>query len=240
MRLIFIGTSHGVPEAQRRCSSYLLEVNSSYYVIDMGTPIISELRRRGIPVSSVRLVACTHPHGDHTNGLPSFVDLINWYFVDANPEILLPSERMIPPLRGWIDANGGGDVREDVKISSYEPGLIYKDENVSVTAIATKHCERSHAFLVEAEGKKIIFSGDLKHPSVDFPKIAYEEPIDLILCELAHFSPNDCVSEFDRMKVKHVIQTHINPMWEPQLASQLAKRHPYEYSAANDGLEIML
>ncbi|MBR5679652.1 MAG: MBL fold metallo-hydrolase, partial [Clostridia bacterium] len=80
MRLTFIGTSHGVPEPHRRCSSYLLEVNGAYYIIDMGTQTVEDLRRLGISIDDVRLVICTHPHGDHTNGLISFVDLVNWYF----------------------------------------------------------------------------------------------------------------------------------------------------------------
>ena len=46
MKLIFVGTSHGVPEKDRRCSSYLLEVDGSYYIIDMGTQTIEDLRRR--------------------------------------------------------------------------------------------------------------------------------------------------------------------------------------------------
>lgn len=42
MKLMFIGTSHGVPEADRRCSSCILEVSGSYYLIDMGTQVIAE------------------------------------------------------------------------------------------------------------------------------------------------------------------------------------------------------
>ena len=52
MRLIMIGTSHGVPEAHRRCSSYLLEVNGSYYIVDMGP---------GGGTEGGRIVACGTP-----------------------------------------------------------------------------------------------------------------------------------------------------------------------------------
>ena len=107
MRLTFIGTSHGVPEPHRRCSSNLLEVNGAYYIIDMGTQTIEELRRLGIRIEDVRLVICTHPHGDHTNGLVSFVDLVNWYYKKASPLILLPDENMIAPLKAWNEATEG-------------------------------------------------------------------------------------------------------------------------------------
>ena len=100
MKLIFVGTSHGVPEKDRRCSSYLLEVGGSYYIIDMGTQTIEDLRRREIAIGNVRLVICTHPHGDHTDGLVSFVDLLNWYFKQAQTKILVPDEQLIPLLMG--------------------------------------------------------------------------------------------------------------------------------------------
>ncbi|MBQ3638688.1 MAG: MBL fold metallo-hydrolase, partial [Clostridia bacterium] len=69
MRIILIGTSHGVPEPHRRCSSTLIEIGGAYYIVDMGTQTAEDLRRRGIPFEAVRAVLCTHPHGDHTDGL---------------------------------------------------------------------------------------------------------------------------------------------------------------------------
>ena len=97
MKLIFIGTSHGVPESDRRCSSVMLEVNGFYYLVDMGTQVVEDLRKRGIALENVRLAICTHPHGDHTDGLLSFVDLVNWYFKAADPLILLPDSRPCAP-----------------------------------------------------------------------------------------------------------------------------------------------
>ena len=113
MKLIFIGTSHGVPEADRRCSSFILEVSGSWYLIDMGTQVVEDLRKRGIAVEDVRLAICSHPHGDHTDGLISFVDLVNWYFKTADPLILLPDSRLIPPLRAWIAATTNGHPPRD-------------------------------------------------------------------------------------------------------------------------------
>ena len=78
MKLIFIGTSHGVPETNRRCASCILEVCGNHYLIDMGTQVVEDLRKRGIAVEDVRLAICSHPHGHHTDGLISFVDLVHW------------------------------------------------------------------------------------------------------------------------------------------------------------------
>ena len=115
MRIIFFGTSHGVPEPHRRCSSYILEVEGRYYLIDMGANVTEELRRRGIPMEAVRLAICTHPHGDHTDGLIQFADLLNWYFKKADPLILLPDERLIGPLKAWLTAVDDGKPPRDLK-----------------------------------------------------------------------------------------------------------------------------
>lgn len=240
MKLIFIGTSHGVPEANRRCSSCILEVNGKSYLLDMGTQVVEDLRKRGIAIEDVRLAICTHPHGDHTDGLISFVDLINWYFRSADPLILLPDGRLIPPLRAWISATTEGKpLRDDLRIETYREGVAYEDENLRLTAIRTKHCENAYAILIEAEGKKVLFTGDLCRPSVDFPQIAFETELDLLICETAHFSPDDCIPFFDKTKAKRILHTHINDgRWAEALSRQLAAAHAYVYGAAFDGMEV--
>ena len=87
MRITFIGASHGVPEPNRKCSCTMIEISGRYYFIDMGTPSIDHLVTAGIPVDAVKGIFITHMHGDHTNGLVSFIDLISWYFKTADPTI---------------------------------------------------------------------------------------------------------------------------------------------------------
>lgn len=242
MKLIFIGTSHGVPEANRRCSSCILEANGSYYLVDMGTQVVEDLRKRGIDVDRVRLAICSHPHGDHTDGLISFVDLVNWYFKAADPLILLPDSRLIPPLRAWLTATTNGQPpREGLRIETFREGVAYADENLRVTAIRTQHCENSYAFRIEAENKSVLFTGDLCRPSVDFPQIAFDTETDLLVCETAHFSPDDCIPVFDKTKAKRILHTHVNDKrWADALSRQMNAAHPYAYGVAFDGLEVSL
>ncbi len=242
MKIIFYGTSHGVPEPHRRCSSYILEIRGSRYLIDMGTNVIEELRRRGIPIETVRLAICTHPHGDHTDGIIQFADLVNWYFKKADPEILLPDERLPAALKTWLTLNDNGKPpREDLRIGAFGAGVAYEDENLRLTAIPTQHCVNSYAFLIEAEGKRLLFTGDLRHPTADFPQVAFETELDLLVCELAHFSPDDCIPVFDKTKAKRILHSHIHEnRWAAALFGQINKPHPYEYGAAFDGLELEL
>lgn len=217
----------------------MLEIGDARYIIDMGTQAIDLLRARNIPIESVRGVFCTHPHGDHTDGVLSFVDLCNWYFRDAEPTVLLPNQELIDALKAYLAATGV-PLRPEFKLGVYHAGVIYEDDIIRVTAIPTQHCKNAHAFFVEAEGKKLLFTGDLKHPTVDFPKVAFEEETDLIVCESAHFSPHDSVKVLEQTKTKRVIINHIAPYRYVDLFDETAKEHPFLLEDAFDGMEVTL
>ena len=242
MKLIFIGTSHGVPEPDRRCSSCILEVDGDCYLIDMGTQVVEDLRTRGISMEKIRLAICSHAHGDHTDGLISFVDLLNWYFKAADPLILLPDERLISPLRAWITATDEGKpLRDGLRIQAFSEGVVYRDEHIQIAAIRTRHCAYSYAFLIEAENKQILFTNDLCRPSVDFPVLPAGAQPDLLICEAAHFSPDDAIPFFDKVKAKRVLFSHVNgKRWNDVLSRLTTETHPYEIGVAFDGLEVVL
>ncbi len=241
MKLTFIGTSHGVPEHDRRCACQMLEINGKYYFIDMGTMAMEDLRRRGISFDDVKLIACTHRHGDHTDGVIGYVDLASWYFKTAPTTVLLPDQALIDAIRMWLDAtdSNGGEFSDALDVRVYGDGVIYEDENVKITAYPTMHCENSHAFLVEAEGKKILFTGDYKGPDRDFPDMT-GIPLDLIVSESAHFSQDKAVELFDTLDVKRVLINHVAPGNHETLARLVRQPHPYQYGVSFDGLEINL
>lgn len=237
MRLTFVGTSHGVPEPYRRCSSMMFEAGGKYYFVDMGTQSIEDVIRMGISPEDVRLIICTHPHGDHTNGVISFVDLCCWYFRKANPTVLLPNEKLVDVMKMWLEANGT-QVRPEIPMSRYDAGVAYEDENIKVTAIDTKHCPDSHAFIIEADGKRVLVTGDLSGTAEDFPEEAYEGQLDLIVCECAHFSPLKIIPMFDKTNAERVIISHISPAWKADLAKVESTEHKYTYREANDGMVV--
>lgn len=189
MKITFLGTSHGVPEPHRKCSSTLIEVNGSYYIIDMGAQAIEQLINRRIKIESVKCIFITHMHGDHTDGLISFTDLCSWYYKKAQPHFFFPGdvEKTKNAINVWLECNGHS--MREFEFSPVEEGAVFEDENIKVTAFKTAHIENSYAFLVEAEGKRVLFSGDLCHkgPEEDFPVSVLQEELHLAVCECAHF-----------------------------------------------------
>lgn len=75
MKITFLGTSHGVPEVNRFCTSVLLESGGKHYLIDAGAPISDLLIRNKVAFKDISAIFITHLHGDHVDGLVQFADL---------------------------------------------------------------------------------------------------------------------------------------------------------------------
>ena len=220
MKITFIGSSHGVPEPHRKCSCIMIEVGEQVYFIDMGTSAIDALRTRGISIDAVKGIFITHMHGDHTNGLIQFVDLITWFFRTPDPVICLPNMAAARVIDDWLKVtlNGG---EKKINYRETKPGVVFDDGVLKVTAFATMHCEKSYAYLVEAEGKAVLFTGDLKNPGIDFPAVTagmttaadvvtvdVGMPLDLLVCESAHFSAMNYLPILEKSNIQKVCVTH--------------------------------
>ena len=236
MKITFLGSSHGVPEPHRQCACAMIEISGRYYFIDMGVMAINDLVTRGIKIDDVKGIFITHMHGDHTNGLISFADLISWYFKTADPVIYLPKIEGAKVIEDWIAVTGS--TKRDLHYEEVTPGLMYDDGFIKITAFPTQHCYKSYAYLVEAEGKNVLFTGDLRKPEVDFPEIIKEKSMDLVICEAAHFPAVEYFPIFKDCDIKKVCVNHHAP-WNIPHIQQLAKdMDPIPVVMANDGLEL--
>jgi ribonuclease BN (tRNA processing enzyme) len=134
--------------------------------------------------------------------------------------------------------------RIDMRVA--KEGLIYEDENVKVTYFRTKHIEPrpSYSILIEAEGKKVLFTGDMSQwlAKEDFPKYALENETDLVVCEMAHFTPEQIKPYVDRLKTKHLCFNHVYPFDKFDAINDMDKSGSYDFpiTIAHDDDEIIL
>ncbi|MBO5203426.1 MAG: MBL fold metallo-hydrolase [Clostridia bacterium] len=220
MKITFIGTSHGVPAADRYCSSTMIEAGDAIYFIDAGAPLIDELLRLGKDVTRVRAVFATHCHSDHVCGLFSLASLVNWKYKDTAVSFYLPEERNVEAFKELIRSTDRSIDEERVRFCHYGADFSYEDENISLSVIPTKHMEKqgrpSFALLVteKQSGKRALFTGDLSSNLArgDFPAIALEEELDVLICELAHFFIEHVDPYLKKCKAKAVYFHHVGPM----------------------------
>lgn len=240
MKITFFGTSHGVPEANRRCSSTLIEIGNKRYFIDMGTQSVELLATRNMPIESINGIFITHMHGDHSNGLISFLDLCSWKFKTADPLIFLPEDvdEAKRAIGAWLKYNHV-DMR-DFKLKRVVEGTVYDDGEIKVTAYRTKHAEYSYAYLIEAEGKRVLFSGDLSYngPSDDFPTSVLDQPLDLAVCEAAHFDATEYLPIFEAKKPTKLCFNHYSDKHLKSVLEVKERLVDVEVLRVLDGMEI--
>lgn len=209
MKITFIGTSHGVPEPNRKCACTLIETAGKKYLIDMGCNAAEELIRLGITPPEITAVFVSHNHCDHTSGLFQFMSLLSWYYKSDATAFYLPSQEFADGIRNAIHM-ATYELRDSLHVDLVGDGLFYDDGTLRVTGVPTHHCPNSHAFILEAEGKKLAFTADLKGkdgPIVDYPAIV-QEPMDLVVCEGAHFPVTLYKDAFLAIPPKKVVFTH--------------------------------
>ncbi|MBQ8552037.1 MAG: ribonuclease Z [Clostridia bacterium] len=203
MKITIVGSGHGVPEANKQCTSILFEVGGRYYFIDAGCDINMALANRRINPNNVKGIFITHPHNDHIDGLYSFYGLSSWFYKESNPEVYVPNEKCATLVHQYLDAFGA-KLRPEQKLEIVGDGVIYDDGYFKVTSFPTQHCPNSHAYLIEAEGKRVLCSGDLKRPAIDFPPV---DDLDVAILEAAHFDVKEYI---DIIKAKTVKSVYIN------------------------------
>lgn len=241
MKITFVGSSHGVPEPHRQCSCTMIEVAGNTYFVDMGTCAINALRTRNIPVDSVKGIFLTHMHGDHSDGLIQFVDLLTWFFRSAEPIICLPIIEAAKLIESWIQITQIPLYRS-LQYRETVEGTVFDDGIIKVTAIPTQHCPKSFSYVVEAEGKAVLFTGDLRNPSYDFALKNLDKHFDLVVCESAHFNATDYLPYLDEKKVDKVCINHYSDLFLPSVFSLFEQLKQTNISTvlAMDDLEIRI
>lgn len=241
MKIYTLGTSHGAAEKGRACSGTLLEVNGAYYLFDCGGNMESKMTDMDIPMNKLRCVFISHMHEDHVGSLSGIAKRFKTYiYTGERVEMYLPEQKGIDAFLGWLDALHFGD-SDKYRVMLTEEGEVYADENVRVSAIRTKHLMKgafpSYAYVVEAEGKRILYTGDLNHEFDDYPTVVFEKDFDAIVCELVHFSLEKNLDTIIKSRTKHLIFTHM-ALENIQKIEDAKSRFPYRVDIACDGMRF--
>jgi len=141
----------------------------------------------------------SHRHIDHVNGAVHTLALMNWYYKSSSIDVYFPDPEIHAAFRSFLDFFEPLDT-ERIRLRDYAPGTVFEDENLRVTALPNLHLVKgnlsnqrvleqsipSYSLLIEGEGKRILYTGDLHHSYCDFPQMAFAEHTDMIITEFAH------------------------------------------------------
>lgn len=246
MKITFLGTSHGFSEKGRFCSSAAVTVGKRHYLIDAGAPLPTLLLNHDISYWDIGGIFITHTHSDHMFGLVDFTQQMEVFphFKGVRIPVFVPDADRYMNMTQFLF--GKRELHDHRLMYRVYPanGVIFDDGNLRVTAIPVEHCPNAHAFLLEAEGKRVVFTGDLKAGMTDYPTVVTETDVDLVITEGAHTRLNkpEVIDILGKSRTKKLIVSHrnsINPdAIVAELAAALADKFPVVCANDNDVFEI--
>lgn len=242
MKLHILGSGYGFPGI-----STMVECKGSYYIFDAGAPVAELLHKENISLNDLQAVFISHRHGDHTTGLSTLAHMINsGYKKTGQVEVFLPEECVLTGFQMLMLSMKDAINEARLQMKLYESGVVYKDENVTVTAIPTDHViggRPCYAMMVEGDGKRVIITGDLhREDPYDFPAIAKEEPCDAVICEFEHFHKEAILPHMEKCQTDKFIFHHYNAPWSVSEIQEIQKSKalPYPVVLAKNGDRIIV
>ena len=127
-----------------------------------------------------------------------------------------------------------------IRLRVASEGPVYSDENIKVTYFPTAHMEivnrPSFGMLIECEGKRLYFSGDLSQElsGGDFPVLPTAVPVDLFVLELAHFGIDHIKPHLSCVLTKRLAFNHVSPIAKYDEIEALKGKYRYEILTPSD------
>ena len=253
MKVRILGSASGVPMPGRYNESVLVRV---------GEPCAATIHNSDISIYSIKAVFISHTDADHLSGLPMLLQ-VAWLWQsrgrdfrfkpDNSLKVYMPSEA-IPAFGQFLCAMRMPPKRMPYKLDilPIQGGVTHRDETATVSAQLTTHLtghavlddegkpcsQQAYSFVFEAEGKKVVYSGDIGAPS-DIVNLC--DGTDLLIVECAHFQPEKLFAELPLDKIRRVIVNHIHPSLcddEDKILRAVKTTHGCEVLVARDNMEV--
>ena len=181
-QIVLLGTGNPPADPDRSGPATAIVVNGTPYLIDMGAGIVRRAKSAvvekgvaGLDPVNLRVVFVTHLHSDHTVGFPDLW-LTPWVLGRRFPLEVYGPAGLSAMTRHLMEAYrvdfevrtkdrkvyGGRTVAAAHGISTHEinPGVVYRDANVTVTAFRTNHGMPSFGYRFDTPDRSIVISGD--------------------------------------------------------------------------------
>ena len=175
LKVTLLGTGYPRPVMERFGPSTLVEAGKEKLLFDCGRGATQRLYQLKVPFSEVTALFLTHLHSDHVVGIPDFY-LTGWIFGRSTPlRVWGPvgtAEMMSHLEQAYeFDIHVRRDVDEKlpaqgvvVTAKDIEPGVVYQNGDLKVTAFLVDHAPLKPAFgyRIDYAGHSVVLSGDTR------------------------------------------------------------------------------
>jgi ribonuclease BN (tRNA processing enzyme) len=172
-KVVLLGTGTPNADPERFGPSVAVVVNDIPYIVDFGPGVVRRAAAAKIKPETLKTAFATHLHSDHTAGLPDLI--LTPAVLDRHAPLVLygpkgiqsMAEHILKAYEQDIDIRTKGLENGDAKAYVVDarvirPGIIHKDENVTVKAFAVRHGQwkEAYGFRFETKDKTVVISGD--------------------------------------------------------------------------------
>jgi len=222
--VIVIGSGTGVPSLKRASPALVVKTSQTCILLDSGPGTLRQLLKANIRFSELDLILYTHLHPDHVTDLIHFLFASKYTpgFRREKPVFILGPQGFLSFYNRLKSAFGRWvEVPEDkITLAEITPTSTWAHEDVYITPFATIHTENSQGYILQSEGKKIVYTGDT---DFDESLVKSVENADLLICEASfpsnqkvegHLTPVLAGELAAKAKAKLLLLTHFYPECE--------------------------
>jgi len=157
-RIIFLGTSAGIPTLNRNLPGILLEWDSDLILFDCGEGIQLRFMEYRIGMGRPLRIFISHMHGDHILGLPGLLQTFSLLDRKIPVEVYGPSklEEYLYCIRNTIGLN----LTYDLKTFKVEDGSYYDFGGYRILCRRVQHTSESYGYRFEEKDRPGLFHPD--------------------------------------------------------------------------------
>lgn len=217
MRVTLLGTGSPRIDADRAGPAVLVEAGGKVLLFDAGRSIVQRLAQIGMPIAGIDTVFVTHLHSDHIFGLDDLW-ITGWVYQRPQPltvygpagtsnlatalEQAFSYDISVRNQYSGLDKNAIRLLAREI-----EPGVVYSQDRVKVTAFLVDHgaVEPAYGYRIDFGDRSVVISGDTTYSET---LVAQARGADVLIHEFFAAHP-DLLARNPRLQ--RVEAYHTNP-----------------------------